>query len=962
MTRRVARIRYSRSGAIVLRRPTRLRRSVAALAVAITAAALGVMAGPRVLGPATAAAPAGSPVGAAERMDVLPGGMRFVGWALDPNTAAPISVYVTVDGVKVSSELADGARADIAKSHPSAGPNHGFTTTTSISEGAHTICVWAKNVAAGADTKLRCQTRTLDYGPVGAAEHIQLRPGSLWVSGWAFDYDDPTAPVTINVAIDNSITRIVASDSRPDIAKAYPTAGAAHGFSKIIPIAQGKHTACVRAQSIGFGASNSFRCATFVLNESPVVGINTIGSQAGKLRVAGWTYDPDAATSPLTVTTKIDAITHSIVANGVRNDLAAKVPKAGPNHGFDNSYALAEGTHRVCVTARNVSFGSNTSIACRDVLLSFTPTAALTALTATSTGATVSGWATDPDTASAISVTVTVDGRTATTIKADRAATTHSGHSFTTPLALKSGTHTVCAIGLNVVYGTHNSKSACRSITLALKPIGRFDTLTRAAGSSNLAVTGWAIDPDTTSAVSVAVSLDATALPNVRADASRPDVGRVFPAFGPNHGIAPVLTADESEHTVCLTAKNVGGGADVALGCKVINAVNPVAPGAPRSVTAVAAVGSAKVSWIKPASDGGAPWTSYTVTASPGGPTLKVAATVTSVTVTSLKANTTYTFTVQATNVAGTSVAGTSRPVRTPSGVPAQTTPAPVSTSRYIRNIRSAAAAELSVMRAEGRADALANPSGHRYLILLDIGGQDQVDGGVVLSATTRFVSYANLLKCVQAYVDGYHSGQRASAPVTIAIGTNNDMDVNAASGAAWATKVVNPVVTYARKYPNLAIAGANDVEPGFRASYSATKSWLSGYLGATSAKFVFNGSADGCAWTVTSRSCNNGWTMAGLYYLAAGAAPTRMQNLPQIYNYTMADQWKFISLTGVAQRQPRINFAGTLTEWTACAQTNSCGSITGRTAWAKMWTNLQSDVRLKVGSLPYATDLRIDR
>jgi hypothetical protein len=101
---------------------------------------------------------------------------------------------------------------------------------------------------------------------------------------------------------------------------------------------------------------------------------------------------------------------------------------------------------------------------------------------------------------------------------------------------------------------------------------------------------------------------------------------------------------------------------------------------------------------------------------------------------------------------------------------------------------------------------------------------------------------------------------------------------------------------------------------------------------------------------------------MAGLYYLAAGAAPTRMQNLPQIYNYTMADQWKFISLTGVAQRQPRINFAGTLTEWTACAQTNSCGSITGRTAWSKMWTNLQSDVRLKVGSLPYATDLRIDR
>jgi hypothetical protein len=101
---------------------------------------------------------------------------------------------------------------------------------------------------------------------------------------------------------------------------------------------------------------------------------------------------------------------------------------------------------------------------------------------------------------------------------------------------------------------------------------------------------------------------------------------------------------------------------------------------------------------------------------------------------------------------------------------------------------------------------------------------------------------------------------------------------------------------------------------------------------------------------------------MSGLYYLAAGAAPIRMLNLPQIYNYTMADQWKYISLTGVAKGQPRINFAGTLTEWTACDQTNSCGSITGRTAWSKMWANLQSDRRLQVGSLPYATDLRIDR
>src|SRR5690606_28557426 len=99
--------------------------------------------------------------------------------------------------------------------------------------------------------------------------------------------------------------------------------------------------------------------------------------------------------------------------------------------------------------------------------------------------------------------------------------------------------------------------------------------------------------------------------------------------------------------------------------------------------------------------------------------------------------------------------------------------------------------------------------------------------------------------------------GQRANAPVMIAVGTNNDMDVSASSGKSWADKVIDPLVTYASKYANMTIAGADDMEPGFRASYSATKSWLTGYLAATSAPFVFNGSADGCSWTAINRGCN---------------------------------------------------------------------------------------------------------
>ncbi len=437
--------------------------------------------------------------------------------------------------------------------------------------------------------------------------------------------------------------------------------------------------------------------------------------------------------------------------------------------------------------------------------------------------------------------------------------------------------------------------------------------------------------------------------------------GRGHPRFGARHGISKALAADAGEHTVCLTATNSGGGGDKDLGCRTIAATNPLPPATPLNATASAGYSAGIVTWTAPQSDGGAPWTKFVVTARPGGKTVTVGPSATTATVPGLKPGSSYTFTVQAVNAAGSSAAATTGAVVPLSGPAPQTTPAPISTSRYIRNIRGASASDLATMRAEGAADAAANPSGHRYLILLDIGGQSQYNGGVVLSATTRFVSYADLVKDVRAYLDGYASRQRATAPILVAVGTNNDMDVTAATGTQWGGQVVNPLVSYARKYAGIQVAGANDIEPGFSGNYGSAAAWLKAYLASTKARFVFNGSADGCSSTATSHGCNNGWTMSGLYNLAAGAAPSRITNLPQVYNYTMADQWKYISLTGLGLGQPRIAFGGPLTEYTACAQAHSCGSITGNQAWQRMWANLHSQPSLRVGSLPFSTDLRID-
>jgi hypothetical protein len=198
---------------------------------------------------------------------------------------------------------------------------------------------------------------------------------------------------------------------------------------------------------------------------------------------------------------------------------------------------------------------------------------------------------------------------------------------------------------------------------------------------------------------------------------------------------------------------------------------------------------------------------------------------------------------------------------------------------------------------------------------------------------------------------------------MTLAIGTNNDVDVSTSAGISWARNIVNPVAAYAAaKHPGALIAGANDMEPGFSASVGATRAWLSGYLSATTARFVFNGSADGCSTGSAGAGCNNGWHMSDLQWLAGGAAPSRTISLPQIYNYAMPLQWKYISLTGTNSGRSRINFGGPLTERTACAQAGgSCGSIANADAWNRLWAAISSSPATRQSQLPNGTDLRIN-
>jgi fibronectin type III domain protein len=602
------------------------------------------------------------------------------------------------------------------------------------------------------------------------------------------------------------------------------------------------------------------------------------------------------------------------------------------------------------------------------------PFGALDSVHSGPTGVRVTGWAIDPDTHAPMPVSIMADGRILATItaKVARADVARDygkfggNHGFDSTYVLASGTHQVCARARNVTKQGHDSTGSdktvgCRTVQVVTNPAGHVDAIARrAAGAKSITVTGWAADPQTLSASLVRITVDSAAPVTVRADRTVKGLTTPFPGMSTAHGFSRSIPVSPGSHRVSVVAVNVGLGADVRLGTVVATPAGATVPTAPTAVSAHAGTNAATVSWHAPNSLGGMPLTGYLITSSPKTVTTTVSPTTTSATIKGLTAGSSYRFTVSAVNLIGTSAASSVIAAVQPTApVITASSPALISTSRYIRNIHGVSS-DTTTTRAMGVADGAANPSNHRYLSLLQIGGQSTT--GVVLTASSIYVSYARTVTAMEAYLDGYASTQHSHAPATIAFGTNNDMDVRSTTGALWAQKVVNPLVSYAKRYPNITVAGANDIEAGFRGSVGASEAWVQGFLGATSATFVFNGSADGCSWTRAHSACNNGWRANSIAWMAGGYAPTRTLALPQIYNTTMAKQWRYVSITAIENGRKKINFAGPLTEYTACVlQHGGCGSMTNNTAWTALWGQLQIDSRARQTSLPYGTDLRIN-
>lgn len=129
--------------------------------------------------------------------------------------------------------------------------------------------------------------------------------------------------------------------------------------------------------------------------------------------------------------------------------------------------------------------------------------------------------------------------------------------------------------------------------TYTALPTGGFESAT-ITGLTQIALSGWALDPDTNDPLVVHAYLDGVFAAQTLASGSRPDVGALFGDYGSNHGFSFTIDSNPGTHQVCVYAVNVGpyGDSNPLLGCRtVVIAGEP--SGALESVTP--AVGGAQV-------------------------------------------------------------------------------------------------------------------------------------------------------------------------------------------------------------------------------------------------------------------------------------------------------------------------------------------------------------------------------
>jgi hypothetical protein len=347
--------------------------------------------------------------------------------------------------------------------------------------------------------------------PFGSFDQTFVGPDGVHAVGWATDPDSPDA-VQVHIYVDDVYAGSGAAD------RGYPgTSGT--GFFLTVPIPPGTHYVCAYALSIGPGDNTLLGCLVATRPPDPFGNVDTLKMLDAGPTVQGWALDTDTF-DPIHVHVYVDG---SFAGQGIADNFSIDVDAVYPAFGFTNNHRfaipirLSAGTpHEVCAYGINVGAGANALLRCQTFSLGQTPIGALDIAVNTLTNDVhVHGWAIDPETNDPIEVRFYADGAFTATLTADRRRPElvdqfHTGdhHGYAGAIPVPANASTLCAYAINTGAGGTNQFLGCQPIERSGNPmVGGFYVYPghQGCGDDAVSVKFWALDPDTTHHLRIAV-------------------------------------------------------------------------------------------------------------------------------------------------------------------------------------------------------------------------------------------------------------------------------------------------------------------------------------------------------------------------------------------------------------------------------------------------------------------------
>ncbi|GLK17683.1 hypothetical protein [Herbiconiux flava] len=497
-----------------------------------------------------------NPHGAFDKALGVIGGVQVTGWAVDPNTADPTSIWVAIDGAS-SSYRADYQLDWLPVLYPTLGAKHGFSQVIGASPGTHTVCVSKAN---GVDLGCKSVTVPRDDRAAASLDVAQGVAGGIRISGWSVDKKSG-AQTYLWVNVDGKGSAYKVDKRLSWTPNLYPNVGNLHGFDVTVPAAPGIREICV------YGVQSLLiACKTVTVQPFETGKVESVTGVVGGIEVAGWSLDQRTKVSTY-VWVDVDGAGRAVAANLPSNSAAAAFPALGKNHGYKTTIPAKPGSHRLCVTGT----AGNTSYGCQQVTVPNNEVGNFDSVTAVMGKISVSGWSLDRTSSATTYVWAFIDGKSAGAIKADKPLgwipvlypKSGPNHGFAATFSASAGAHEVCLTGTkeNVSYG-------CKTVTVPTSGAASLDGVT--AGDRSVTVTGWSVDRLSKATTYVWVSIDGVGKP-YKADKPLPWIDAYFPGVGANHGFAIDIPAGAGPREVCVTATFDNQN----LGCRTVDVQSP---------------------------------------------------------------------------------------------------------------------------------------------------------------------------------------------------------------------------------------------------------------------------------------------------------------------------------------------------------------------------------------------------